>query len=95
MVKKLGGRKTFSQRNLNKVPKKPGIYLIRNAKGNAQYVGMTKSLRTRIGQHASQDNIPGAQTFQVRTTGSASHAERLEKKYIKQYNPRYNIQKHK
>ena len=95
MSKKLGGRQKLNQTNLNTVPNKPGIYLVRNEKGDTQYVGISKTLRSRIGQHVSQGDIPGAKSFQVRTTRSASQAEKLEGKYIKNYKPKYNIQKNK
>ena len=95
MSKKLGGRQKLNQTNLNTVPDKPGIYLVRNKKGDAQYIGMTKTLQGRIGQHLSQRDIPGAESFQIRTTRAASQAEKLEGKYIQRYRPTYNIQKKK
>ena len=95
MSKRLSGEKRLNQTNLNTVPNKPGIYLIRNKGGDAQYVGMTKTLKGRIGQHLSQRDIPGAHTFRIRSTGSVSQAEKLERKYIKNYSPKYNVQKKK
>lgn len=95
MSKKLGGRHKLNRTNLNTVPDKPGIYLVRNEKGDAQYIGKSKTLRSRIEHHLSQRDIPGAKSFQVRTTRSASQAEKLEGNYIKRYRPTYNIQKKK
>lgn len=95
MSKKLGGEKKLNKTNLSTVPNKPGIYLVRNKEGDAQYIGMTKTLKGRIEQHLSQRDIPGAKSFQIRTTRSASQAEKLEGNYIKRYRPTYNIQKKK
>jgi excinuclease ABC subunit C len=95
MSEKLGGRRKLIKTNLNAVPNKPGIYLVRNKKGDAQYIGMAKTLKSRIGQHINQKDIPGAKTFQIRTTGSTGRAEKLEGKYIKNYSPKYNVQKKK
>ena len=95
MRKKLGGDKGFNKTNINNVPNKPGIYLIKNKSGDAQYIGMTKTLKGRIEQHLSQGDIPGAKSFQIRTTRSANQAEKLEGSYIKRYRPTYNIQKKK
>ena len=95
MSDKLSGRKNLNKTNLNTVPNKPGIYLVRNKGGDAQYIGMTKTLKGRIEQHLSQRDIPGAKSFQTRTTRSVSQAEKLEGNYIKRYRPPYNIQKKK
>lgn len=95
MSDKLSGRKNLNKTNLNTVPSKPGIYLIRNKGGDAQYIGMTKTLKGRIEQHLSHGDIPGAKSFQIRTTRSANQAEKLEGSYIKRYRPTYNIQKKK
>lgn len=95
MSKRLGGRKNINVTNIGSVPNKPGVYLIRNKSGDAQYVGMTKTLKGRIGQHLSQGDIPGAKSFQIRTTGSIRKAEKLEGKYINNYKPRYNVHKNK
>jgi len=95
MSKRLGGRQKLNQSNLNTVPDKPGIYLLRNKKGDAQYVGISRTLRSRIGHHVSQRDIPGAKSFQTRTTRSASQAEKLEGNYIKRYRPTHNVQKKK
>lgn len=95
MGDRLGNRRKLNQTNIGTVPNKCGVYVIRNKKGDAQYIGMTKSLRTRLSQHLGQRSLPGAHSFQIRTSGSTRNAEKLEKDYIKRYRPRYNIQKNK
>jgi excinuclease ABC subunit C len=95
MNKKLGRKRNLNQTNLDKVPNKPGIYLIRNKKDNEQYIGMTTRLRSRLQHHLSQQDIPGARSFQIRSTRSVSQAEKLEEKYMRNYRPKYNIQKKK
>ena len=92
-MKKLGKRHTVSKKNVDSIPSSPGLYVVRNTKGDVQYVGMSKNIKVRLSQHTSQRSIPGAHTFQVRTTNSRSEAEKLESGYIRKYKPRYNVQK--
>jgi len=95
MSKRLGGKQKLDKSHLDSVPDKPGVYVIRNKKGDVQYVGMSKQLKTRIAQHADQKDVPGASSVQTRTTRSEKRAQRLEEDYIKRYKPKYNIQKNK
>jgi len=95
MAKRLGGEKRFTKANIEKAPDRPGIYVIKNEKGATQYVGMSQKLRTRLEQHLSQKDIPGADTFRTRPVRSTKQAENLEGRYIENYKPRYNILKNK
>lgn len=95
MGDRLGSRRKLNQTNIRKVPNRCGVYVIRNRSGDAQYIGMTRTLKTRLKQHLGQMSLPGADSFQIRTAPSSRNAKRLEKDYIKRYRPKYNIQKNK
>ena len=56
MGKRLTNRQSFNQTNLQDVPDQSGIYLIRNRKGDCQYVGSAGAgrLAERLKEHLSQ-----------------------------------------
>ncbi len=84
------------------VSRSPGVYVFRNAVGEVIYVGKAKNLRNRMRSYfmpstsrrsdpklrALIHSIAAYQTFEV---SSESEALLLEAQFIKQYNPRYNI----
>ncbi len=81
------------------VPKKPGVYLFRNANGEIVYVGKAKNLRDRVGSYFSQqlgytrkmdgllESLTAIDTVVV---GSELEALLLESQLIRRYQPRYN-----
>jgi len=91
MGKRLTNRQTFNQTNLQDVPDQSGIYLVRNRKGDCQYVGSAGAgrLAERLKDHLNEGDIPGAHSFQIRTTTSENEARKLEKEYKRRYKPRY------
>jgi excinuclease UvrABC nuclease subunit len=93
--KRLGARHRFNKTNIERAPKRAGIYVVRNPHGATQYVGMSRNIRTRLRQHLTEESIPNASTYQMRTCRSSTRAANLERDYIKKYNPRYNILKNK
>ena len=93
--KRLGALHRFNKTNIERAPKRAGIYVVRNPRGTAQYVGMSRNVRTRLGEHLTNESIPNASTYQTRTCKSSRKATALERDYIKRYNPRYNILKNK
>jgi len=92
MGKRLTNKQTFNQTNLQDVPDQSGIYLIRNRKGDCQYVGSAGGgrLAERLKEHLNSRDIPGAHSFQIRTTPSENDARKLEGKYKRRYRPRYD-----
>jgi excinuclease ABC subunit C len=83
------------------LPDKPGVYLLRDAKGRVIYVGKAKSVRKRVASHFSKAQVPSspghaemvASADAVECLVVASEAEALlaEQGFIKQYRPRFNI----
>jgi len=93
--KRLGTRYRFNKTNIERAPNHAGIYVVRNARGATQYVGMSRNIRTRLEHHLTQESIPNASTYQMRTCRSSKKAATLERDYIKRYRPKYNILKNK
>ena len=82
-----------------RLPEQPGVYVWRNAAGEAVYVGKARSLRDRVRSYlgaygtsprhdALLDEIA---TLEVIVTDSVMEALALENNLIKQQSPRYNI----
>ena len=82
-----------------RLPEQPGVYVWRNAAGEAVYVGKARSLRDRVRSYlgargtsprhdALLDEIAA---LEVIVTDSVMEALALENNLIKQQSPRYNI----
>lgn len=84
---------------LKLVPKKPGVYLMKNKDDRVIYVGKAKSLWNRLSQYfgASPKDLKTMQMvlhvdhFDYIITGSEKDALLLENNLIKKYKPKYNI----
>ena len=83
-----------------KLPKTPGVYLMKNKKGEIIYVGKAKALKNRVSQYfGSQNNhavkvrkmVENVDDFDYILTDSEFEALVLECSLIKQYSPKYNI----
>jgi len=84
------------------VSRKPGVYIYRNSTGEVIYVGKARNLRNRMRSYfmpstamksdprrrALIHSIASYETFEVETE---TEALLLEAQFIKQYNPRYNV----
>ncbi len=95
MGKKLGTTRSLTRGNIAKTPDRTGIYVLKNEQGATQYVGKSQQLKTRLTQHLSQKDIPGARSFQTRTLTSKKQADNLEGRYIQRLKPKYNVLKNK
>ena len=86
--------------NLEKIPKEPGVYLMKDKKGVILYIGKAKELKRRVKQYF----IPGrdgrmmvpfltAQVIDIETivTFSEKEALLLENNLIKRHQPKYNV----
>ena len=81
-------------------PKKPGVYLFKNSKGEVLYVGKAKSLRNRVGSYFKRPKEAGTKTefllkraadIEFIVTDNEKEAFLLENTLIKKHHPRYNI----
>ncbi|HYC07539.1 MAG TPA: GIY-YIG nuclease family protein, partial [Candidatus Binatia bacterium] len=88
---------------LKNLPDRPGVYLMRDGRGDVIYVGKAQSLRNRVRSYW-QKGAPGAGEGQVirsaidrvadveyTLTDSDSEAFLLEANLIKRYRPRFNV----
>ncbi|MEE1064577.1 MAG: excinuclease ABC subunit UvrC, partial [Acutalibacteraceae bacterium] len=82
------------------LPKTPGVYLMKNEKGNIIYVGKAKALKNRVSQYFGSQNTHSVKVrrmvenvfdFDYILTDSEFEALVLECSLIKQYSPKYNI----
>ncbi len=92
------------QATLRKLPDRPGVYLMKDARGEVLYVGKAQSLRNRVRSYW-QKQAPGGfgDLHRIRAvidrvadvewtlTDSVSEALLLEANLIKRYRPRFNV----
>jgi excinuclease ABC subunit C len=87
---------------LARLPDRPGVYLMKDARGDVLYVGKAQSLRSRVRSYW-QKATPGGEVHRIRSvidrvadleitlTDSVSEALLLEANLIKRYRPRFNV----
>jgi excinuclease ABC subunit C len=90
------------QATLDNLPDRPGVYLMKDARGEVIYVGKAQSLRNRVRSYW-QKGTPAGELHLIRSvvdkvaeldytiTDSDSEAFLLEVNLIKRYRPRFNI----
>ena len=85
---------------LKNIPKKTGIYIMRNANGKPVYIGKAKDLKSRVSSYFNQsgDNRPQINylvreidTIDYIVTKGEREALILENSLIKTHKPKYNI----
>ena len=87
---------------LRKLPDRPGVYLMRDARGEVVYVGKAQSLRHRVRSywqkasgpmegHRIRAVIDRIADVEYTMTDSVSEALLLEANLIKRYRPRFNV----
>ncbi len=93
------------QATLRKLPDRPGVYLMRDVRGDVLYVGKAQSLRNRVRSYWQKQASPRAMgdVHRIREvidrvadvdytlTDSVSEALLLEANLIKRYRPRFNV----
>src|SRR5512143_403122 len=88
------------EEKLKNLPDRPGVYLMKDAKGRVIYVGKAKSLRNRVRSYfqkgAETDPRRASMTGHIAdletvVTGSEMEAFILESNLIKKHKPRYNV----
>src|SRR5438876_5448734 len=90
------------QATLKQLPDRPGVYLMRDARGEVVYVGKAQSLRHRVRSywqkvsgpmegHRIRAVIDRIADVEYTMTDSVSEALLLEASLIKRYRPRFNV----
>src|SRR3954470_4431778 len=81
------------------LPKAPGVYLMKDAKGHVIYIGKSASLRDRVGsyfqpstklEHKKSGLLDHVVDFEIIQTDSEVEALLAENRLIKDIQPRYN-----
>ncbi len=87
---------------LANLPDRPGVYLMKDERGDVVYVGKAQSLRSRVRSYW-QKQAPGGEVHRIRSvidrvvdvevtqTDSVSEALLLEINLVKRYRPRFNV----
>ena len=87
---------------LKRLPDRPGVYLMKDTRGDVVYVGKAQSLRNRVRSYW-QKQAPGGEIHRIRSvidrvadveytmTDSVSEALLLEANLIKRFKPRFNV----
>jgi DNA polymerase III subunit epsilon len=92
-------RTVLDRRMLDDIPKRPGVYLMKNVNDEIVYVGKAKNLRDRVGSYFSQrlgqtrrmdGLIESLARIDTVVVGSELEALLLESQLIRRYSPRYN-----
>ncbi len=86
-------------RTARTLPRTPGAYLFRDARGRVLYIGKAKSLRKRVLQYfdrqrtdpAKREMVTFARTIDTIVTKTEVEALALEAALIQQYDPPYNV----
>ena len=88
---------------LKNLPDRPGVYLMKDTRGEVVYVGKAQSLRHRVRSYWQKQALAPLEGHRIRSvvdkiadveytlTDSDSEAFLLEANLIKRYRPRYNI----
>src|SRR3989344_7562238 len=85
--------------NLKHIPRSPGVYFFKNARGEILYIGKAKDLRKRV-SHYQQGRLNSPQTATMLSKAAkidflvaSSEVESLvwENNLIKEHQPKYNI----
>jgi DNA polymerase III epsilon subunit family exonuclease len=93
------GRAVLDRSLLADIPKRPGVYLMRDRFGHVIYVGKAKNLRDRVASYYSQPLgytrkmdglLESMAKVDVEVVGSELEALLLEAQLIRRYQPRYN-----
>ncbi len=87
---------------LKRLPDRPGVYLMKDERGDVVYVGKAQSLRSRVRSYW-QKATPAGEIHRIRSvidrvaeveytiTDSVSEALLLEANLVKRYKPRFNV----
>lgn len=84
---------------LNTLPKKSGVYLMRNNKQKIIYIGKAKNLKNRVSQYFSnsakikrtEKMVENVDNIEYIVTSNETEAFLLEANLIKKYKPKYNV----
>ncbi|MDF2594713.1 MAG: hypothetical protein K0R69_1054 [Clostridia bacterium] len=88
------------EKQIKAIPAKPGVYQMKDAKGNIIYIGKSKTLKTRVRSYFVADHkwekikrmVGHIQDIEIIVTDTHLEAQLLECELIKRIKPMYNAQ---
>ena len=91
--------KDVIKKELNLIPKLPGVYRMLNSDNEVLYVGKAKNLPNRLKSYLSEKNhiirtermLSQTRKLEITTTANESEALLLEANLIKKFKPKFNI----
>lgn len=90
----------FDIQKIKDLPRRPGVYLMKDIHGRVLYVGKAKDLRARVrsyfgqrgdGRHAVRFLLQHVEGIEFVVTRTEKEALVLENTFIKRHRPRYNV----
>jgi len=100
MLSQSNNKKQYIRHILNHLPRKPGVYKMKDADGNVIYVGKAGNLKNRVASYFNNDCNKSAKTsvmiknisdIDYTVVNSELEALILETNLIKQLKPKYNV----
>lgn len=96
-VIKKSGMLDWTEENIQKAPDATGVYVLRQADKKIPngYIGRTREprrLRERLLEHWREKDVPDVAYFEWHQTDTEDSAKSIEDRWIKQYQPKHNIQ---
>jgi excinuclease ABC subunit C len=85
---------------LRRLPKGPGVYLFRDARGDVLYIGKAKSLRARVRSYFNRSSdtrqgierlVQRVRDIEVIVTTNEAEALHLEQNLVKRHRPPFNV----
>lgn len=90
----------MDKKRLKNIPDLPGVYIMKDKKGDTLYIGKAASLKKRVSSYFKRDSDLSLRTrlmvekvadISFIVTGSEPEALITESAFIKRYKPRYNV----
>lgn len=100
MLTQSPNKKQYLEHLVQNIPRKPGVYKMKDQEGRIIYVGKAKDLRNRVSSYFKNGNDKGQRTlkmveqisdFEYIVVGTELEALLLETNLIKELRPKYNV----
>ncbi len=77
--------------NITVTPPMPGVYVLRDSTSVIIYIGSSGDLKERLKEHFLSKDISDVLFFDWYETNGINEARELEKNWIEEYHPKFNI----
>ena len=95
----MDNRRDYLRKKAQRLPLRPGVYIMKNSRGEVIYVGKSAALKNRVSQYflfsskntKTASMVSNVYDFDYILCDTETEALALENSKIKQYSPKYNI----